>query len=182
MLDKAIRDLDRERMGLQNQEKKLVAEIKKAAKQGQMVQGFPPPFRRLLLCSPCRCVLQSHQYSGCLSAERVQSQHGALERCPAGVTGSGKGDGEVAGSKPACSHQDVRPQIPAAGCVLANSGAHPHPLWCKPFREAACHISDTQPCISLMCHGIVLLFCSLSVAVQHPSFVPLMHALGSADF
>lgn len=39
MLDKAIRDLDRERMGLQNQEKKLVAEIKKTAKQGQMV--FP---------------------------------------------------------------------------------------------------------------------------------------------
>ena len=38
MLDKAIRDLDRERMGLQNQEKKLVAEIKKAAKQGQMVR------------------------------------------------------------------------------------------------------------------------------------------------
>ncbi|CAL5227573.1 g10568 [Coccomyxa viridis] len=36
MLDKAIRDLDRERMGLQNQEKKLVAEIKKTAKQGQM--------------------------------------------------------------------------------------------------------------------------------------------------
>ena len=40
MLDKAIRDLDRERMGLQNQEKKLVAEIKKTAKQGQMV--LPP--------------------------------------------------------------------------------------------------------------------------------------------
>ena len=38
MLDKAIRDLDRERMGLQNQEKKLVAEIKKTAKQGQMVR------------------------------------------------------------------------------------------------------------------------------------------------
>ena len=37
MLDKAIRDLDRERMGLQTQEKKLVAEIKKTAKQGQMV-------------------------------------------------------------------------------------------------------------------------------------------------
>ena len=37
MLDKAIRELDRERMGLQNQEKKLVAEIKKMAKQGQMV-------------------------------------------------------------------------------------------------------------------------------------------------
>lgn len=36
MLDKAIRDLDRERMGLQTQEKKLVAEIKKTAKQGQM--------------------------------------------------------------------------------------------------------------------------------------------------
>eukprot|EP00775_Hariotina_reticulata_P011251 gene11251-11400_t len=36
MLDRAIRELDRERMGLQNQEKKTVAEIKKMAKEGQM--------------------------------------------------------------------------------------------------------------------------------------------------
>lgn len=36
MLDKAIRELDRERMGLQNQEKKIIAEIKKTAKDGQM--------------------------------------------------------------------------------------------------------------------------------------------------
>lgn len=39
MLDKAIRELDRERIGLQNQEKKTVAEIKKMAKEGQMVCG-----------------------------------------------------------------------------------------------------------------------------------------------
>ena len=38
-LDKAIRELDRERMGLQTQEKKLIAEIKKTAKQGQMVRN-----------------------------------------------------------------------------------------------------------------------------------------------
>lgn len=37
MLDKAMRELDRERMGLQNQEKKTIAEIKKMAKDGQMV-------------------------------------------------------------------------------------------------------------------------------------------------
>ena len=36
MLDKAMRELDRERMGLQNQEKKLIAEIKKMAKEGQL--------------------------------------------------------------------------------------------------------------------------------------------------
>lgn len=36
-LDRAIRDLDRERMALQQQEKKTVAEIKKMAKEGQMV-------------------------------------------------------------------------------------------------------------------------------------------------
>lgn len=46
MLDKAIRELDRERTGLQNQEKKLVVEIKKMAKEGQMDavkvrQGLP---------------------------------------------------------------------------------------------------------------------------------------------
>eukprot|EP01026_Neomeris_dumetosa_P014602 TRINITY_DN1535_c0_g1_i3.p2 TRINITY_DN1535_c0_g1~~TRINITY_DN1535_c0_g1_i3.p2 ORF type:complete len:237 (+),score=55.84 TRINITY_DN1535_c0_g1_i3:76-786(+) len=36
MLDKAIRELDRERTGLQNQEKKLIQEIKSTARQGQM--------------------------------------------------------------------------------------------------------------------------------------------------
>lgn len=39
MLDKAIRELDRERQGLQNQEKKLIDEIKKTAKQGQNVRN-----------------------------------------------------------------------------------------------------------------------------------------------
>lgn len=52
MLDKAIRELDRERMGLQAQEKKLIQEIKKMAKEGQMVgwraasvppRVLPPP-------------------------------------------------------------------------------------------------------------------------------------------
>lgn len=36
MLDKSIRDIERERQGLQAQEKKLITEIKKSAKQGQM--------------------------------------------------------------------------------------------------------------------------------------------------
>ena len=40
MLDKAIRELDRERLGLQSQENKLKGEIKKMAKQGQMVRGL----------------------------------------------------------------------------------------------------------------------------------------------
>ena len=36
LLDRSIRELDRERMGLQSQEKKLIMEIKKMAKEGQM--------------------------------------------------------------------------------------------------------------------------------------------------
>ncbi|CAA6653620.1 unnamed protein product [Spirodela intermedia] len=36
MLDRSIRDIERERQGLQNQEKRLIMEIKKTAKQGQM--------------------------------------------------------------------------------------------------------------------------------------------------
>ncbi|XP_008812040.1 vacuolar protein sorting-associated protein 2 homolog 1-like [Phoenix dactylifera] len=36
MLDKSIREIERERQGLQTQEKKLIVEIKKTAKQGQM--------------------------------------------------------------------------------------------------------------------------------------------------
>jgi hypothetical protein len=39
MIDKAIRELDRERTGLQNQEKKTIVEIKRMAKDGQMVRG-----------------------------------------------------------------------------------------------------------------------------------------------
>jgi len=35
-LNRAIRDIDRERTGLQNQEKKITIEMKKLAKQGQM--------------------------------------------------------------------------------------------------------------------------------------------------
>lgn len=48
MLDKAMRELDRERMGLQNQEKKTIAEIKKMAKEGQMVRAC------------CRCWFRQH--------------------------------------------------------------------------------------------------------------------------
>lgn len=39
MLDKSIREIERERQGLQTQEKKLINEIKKVAKQGQMVRA-----------------------------------------------------------------------------------------------------------------------------------------------
>ena len=45
MLDKAIRDLDRERGGLQSQEKKLIVEIKKMAKQNQMVRTRKPALK-----------------------------------------------------------------------------------------------------------------------------------------
>lgn len=37
-LNKAMRDLDRERTNLENQEKKVIADIKKMAKMGQMVE------------------------------------------------------------------------------------------------------------------------------------------------
>ena len=40
MLDRSIRELERERQGLQTQEKKLITEIKKTAKEGQMVFYF----------------------------------------------------------------------------------------------------------------------------------------------
>lgn len=37
-LNRAMRDLDRERQRLEQQEKKIIADIKKMAKQGQMVR------------------------------------------------------------------------------------------------------------------------------------------------
>ena len=36
-IDKATREIEKERTKLQNQEKKIIADIKKAAKDGQMV-------------------------------------------------------------------------------------------------------------------------------------------------
>jgi len=39
-LNKAMRDLDRERQKMEQQEKKVIADIKKMAKQGQMVNSF----------------------------------------------------------------------------------------------------------------------------------------------
>ncbi len=39
-LNKAMRDLDRERSRMEGQEKKIIADIKKMAKQGQMVNIF----------------------------------------------------------------------------------------------------------------------------------------------
>ena len=43
-ITRAIRELDRERTNLQNQEKKLVLDIKKMAKEGQMVRT-PPEYK-----------------------------------------------------------------------------------------------------------------------------------------
>lgn len=37
-IDKSTREIERERTKLQNQEKKVIADIKKAAKDGQMVR------------------------------------------------------------------------------------------------------------------------------------------------
>ena len=59
MLDKAIRDLDRERMALQNQEKKLIVEIKKTAKQGQMVRKTTCVFT---LCLFMLCLVCVHSF------------------------------------------------------------------------------------------------------------------------
>jgi charged multivesicular body protein 2A len=46
-LNKAIRDLDRERTKLEQQEKKLIADIKKSAKAGQNVFEIPLTEERL---------------------------------------------------------------------------------------------------------------------------------------
>jgi hypothetical protein len=55
-LNKAIRDLDRERMKMEQQEKKIIADIKKMAKDNQMVKistkfVFQLSYKSKLLCS-----------------------------------------------------------------------------------------------------------------------------------
>lgn len=56
MIDKSIREIERERQGLQNQEKKLIVDIKKTAKQGQMVRQFLD--RLCFLFFSCMCWVQ----------------------------------------------------------------------------------------------------------------------------
>lgn len=52
MIDKSIREIERERQGLQAQEKKLIVEIKKSAKQGQMVSTCFFTLSSLVISSP----------------------------------------------------------------------------------------------------------------------------------
>ena len=40
VLNKAMRDLDREKSRMEQQEKKLISDIKKTAKDGQMVMNY----------------------------------------------------------------------------------------------------------------------------------------------
>ena len=46
-LKRAIRDLERERMALERQEKQMVIDIKKTAKQNQMVRKIQVPLSQL---------------------------------------------------------------------------------------------------------------------------------------
>lgn len=73
MLDKAIRELDRERMALQNQEKKVIAEIKKTAKQGQMVLHVKELHTKLRL--PSTWHLQSSYSDNCRTLLRSWPNH-----------------------------------------------------------------------------------------------------------
>jgi seryl-tRNA synthetase len=64
MLDKSIREIERERQGLQAQEKKLIAEIKKVAKQGQMVCS--PKLTNPTLCMLSYSIIfKKKMYSPC---------------------------------------------------------------------------------------------------------------------
>ena len=124
MLDKAIRDLDRERMGLQTQEKKLVAEIKKTAKQGQMVgtlqcwglylqSGFQQQLCSQDRIHACLLALQSAECMSRISQDLMVVYH----------AGCREGHGEIPCAESACSHKDVWPEVSAAGCVTADCGA-----------------------------------------------------------
>jgi charged multivesicular body protein 2A len=61
MINKSIRELDRERTSLQNSEKKLITDIKKAAKDGQMVSStLFPPFALALTPGPIQKTVKIH--------------------------------------------------------------------------------------------------------------------------
>lgn len=107
MLDKAIRELDRERSQLQNEEKKLINEIKKAAKQNQMVRalsGAPP---RALVPAP--------------SAEQAPEPLPPPypRPCPAGRR---QDHGQVACAQPPRHHQNDPPEVPTSSSVYPAAG------------------------------------------------------------
>lgn len=62
MLDRSIREIERERQGLQAQEKKLIVEIKKTAKQGQMVYSSQPLIILKKECSSTKVNLYPTQH------------------------------------------------------------------------------------------------------------------------
>ena len=161
MLDKAIRDLDRERMGLQNQEKKLVAEIKKTAKQGQMVRPLQcwgrwlqSGFRQQQCSQDRSCVFL-------LPLKRaVQMLMPGLQNvinvCHAGRR---EGHGKIPCAESACCYKDVWPKVSAAGCVTAYCGAsiclempHIHHLSSAFASEATCRVMQT--CLTAHCDTI----------------------------
>lgn len=119
MLDKAIRELDRERMSLQQQEKKTIVEIKKMAKEGQMVRcaawlGKPPPLPPPPTARTSSKVLSAHPAACVCVAMSVCAVHNK--------TGCCQGHGQVPHPQQACSHQAARPQIAAAGGVAQDPG------------------------------------------------------------
>jgi hypothetical protein len=131
MLDKAIRELDRERVSLQAQEKKLIVEIKKMAKQNQMVTLLGPESTSHLLehLLGAMDTLKDRAWlrlpAACLLVSNPLQLSGRTVGAPLSAAGSGEGDGQVPGAKPACGHEDVRAQIAAAGRVAADLGELP---------------------------------------------------------
>jgi len=61
-LDKAIRDLDRERMRMEQQEKKIISDIKKMAKDKQMVNDY----MHLTLTLKCNLFVTTHTHTNIL--------------------------------------------------------------------------------------------------------------------
>lgn len=66
-LNKAVRDLERERAKMEQQEKKLINDIKKLAKEGQMVCWASPIHATTHRCPICCLHLTQHNCGNCLS-------------------------------------------------------------------------------------------------------------------
>ena len=74
MLDRSIRDIERERQQLQAQEKKLIADIKKTAKAGQMVSVAVSVFHPHG-CWMCDCARRVLDNSRVLCGLRAMDYH-----------------------------------------------------------------------------------------------------------
>jgi hypothetical protein len=127
LIDKSIREIDRERMSLQNQENKLIMEMKKNAKNGQMVRMGRVLCRAAQRRSNCCALCSQAQKAPAIEVGsstrgtwRTREMPGVRWAKHAGFCQSA---GQVVGAKSTIRHQDASHESQLASSVAQDHGA-----------------------------------------------------------